>query len=122
MNTEPQQPTTELVRYDAACRALAEARSVDEVKDIRDKAMALRLYAQQANNKDLEADAAEIRLRAERRLGKTTQAQKETVGFNEGGRPKTGFTENPVSVSPPTLAEAGIDKNLAHGARTLARM
>jgi hypothetical protein len=39
----------------------------------------------------LEADAAEIRLRAERRLGLMIEAQKETVGLNEGGRPKPGY-------------------------------
>jgi hypothetical protein len=38
--------------------------------------------------------------------------QKASVGLNEGGRPKkTGLPKNPVS--PPSLAEAGIDKNLA---------
>jgi hypothetical protein len=31
----------ELVRYDAMCRAIAAAYKMDEVKDIRDKALAL---------------------------------------------------------------------------------
>lgn len=108
-----------LHHYDAACRALAEAKSVDDVKDIRDKSEAIRAYAKQAKNKQLEVDAAEIRIRAERRLGEMIAAQRETVGLNEGGRPtKTGSQQNPVSF--PTLAEAGIDKNLADRARKLA--
>ena len=53
----------ELTRYDAACSALAEARSVDEVREILNLAEAQRAYAKMAKNRNLEADAFEIRKR-----------------------------------------------------------
>lgn len=107
-----------LARYDAACQAIAEAKSVDEVKDFRDKADAMRAYARQARNKDLEADAAEIRFRAERRLGELIAAQKETVGLAQGKR--TDLVPERHQVDRPTLAEAGIDKKLSSRAQKLA--
>jgi N6-adenosine-specific RNA methylase IME4 len=61
--------TGELIRYDAMCRAIVEAHRVDEVKDIRDRAAALELYARQAQNEEAERRCREIRERAERRWG-----------------------------------------------------
>lgn len=121
-------PAPALARYDAACRAVAEAKTVDDVREISAQAEAVRAYAKQAKNKQMELDAAEIRIRAERRLGEIMEAQRQTVGANVGGRPeKTGLGKNPVSgrttrveEKPASLAEAGIDKNLAHRARTYA--
>lgn len=109
----------ELIRYDAACKAIAEARTTDEAKDWHDKAAAMQAYAKQAKNKELEVDAAEIRLRAERRLGEMIAVQKATVGLNAGGRPtETGANSEPVSV--PTLAQIGIDKKLSSRAQKIA--
>jgi N6-adenosine-specific RNA methylase IME4 len=105
-----------LALYDAACRALAEAKAVDEVKDIRDQAVALRVYAKQAKNRQLEADAFEIRLRAEKRVGEMMEAQPKAKppGANQY---VDRVSEKPEA--PATLAEAGIDKNLANRARKL---
>ena len=59
-----------LTRLEAACRLLAEARSVDEVRSIRDLAEAARVYAREVQlGLEAQNDAAEIKLRAERRLG-----------------------------------------------------
>ena len=118
---------TNLVRYEAACRALAEAKAVDEVKDIRDKADAMRIYAMQAKNKTLEVDAAEIRIRAERRLGEMIAAQKATTGLNRGtvvSGNKVGAGQGSPAVDSddrrPTLADAGISKDLSSRAQKLA--
>src|SRR5207244_1477441 len=70
-------------------------------------------------NKDLETDAAEIRIRAERRLGEMIAAQKATVGLNRGSL-VGGATREPPRDTRPTLAEAGIDKKLSSRAQKLA--
>jgi N6-adenosine-specific RNA methylase IME4 len=113
-----------LVRYDEACRALAEAKSFDEAKDIRDKAVAMAAYARQAKNRDLEADAIEIRMRAERRLGEMLVEQKATVGLATGTRGQfvgPSKTEAPIATIP-TLKSQGIDHKLSSRAQKLAQV
>lgn len=113
-----------LLRYDAACKALAEAKAVDEVKDILDKAVALEAYGRQAKNRELEVDAAEIRFRAERRLGQVETELHREGRIHRGGRPpeaepdKTGSKTEQVSVV--RLADLGIDRKLSSRAQKLA--
>lgn len=110
---------TALIRYETARAALADARSVDEVKDIHDKAAAMTAYARMANDTQLEADASELRLRAERRLGAMLADQKQTVGLNRGGRPSQTGTDS-GQVFAPKLADMGIDRNLSARSQKVA--
>lgn len=112
---------TSMVKYDAARRALAEAVAVDEVQDLRNKADAMRVYAMQAKNKDMEVDAAEIRIRAERRLGELIAAQKQFDGLNRGRAGRA-----PIAVdgddrdTRPKLSDVGVSKDLSSRAQKLA--
>jgi hypothetical protein len=61
----------ELALLDQAGQALAEAQSFEQIKEIRDKAEAVRKYAQSASlGLDIQNRAAEVKLRAERQAGK----------------------------------------------------
>lgn len=119
---------TALVKYEAARRALAEAVAVDEVMAIHDQAEAMRHAMRIAGDKALEIQAAQIRFRAERRLGELIAEQRKTVGLNRGragaGRPRLGGSdeEQPKSDERPTLAQVGIDRKLSSKAQRLAAM
>jgi len=75
---------TGLIHYDKMCRAIAECAEVDEVKDIRDKAMAMEAYAKQAMNTEAERQAINIRLRAERKAGEMLKEMERSPRANGG--------------------------------------
>lgn len=104
----------QLIKYDAACKALAEAKAVDEAKDIADKATALKAYATQAHNPELERMAAEIRLRAKRRIGEIS-ADLDTA---QGARTDQLLPDAGTKLE--TLKSAGISTSEAHRCEKLA--
>src|SRR6202521_50405 len=77
-----------LARLETARRLLAEVLSVDDVKAIRDVAEAARIYARQARlGLEAQNDAAEIRQRAERKLGELLATlPKQDGGDRRGAR------------------------------------
>lgn len=79
---------TGLVRYDAARKALQAAHSIDEVKEIRARAEAMRLYAKQAQDHDMALWAAEIKLRAERKAGEIIPEMQKNGELAKRGQPR----------------------------------
>lgn len=105
----------QLVRYEAARTALAEAHRVDEVKDIRDKAEAMAAYARQAKDQELILWATEIKVRAERRAGEMLR-----MAAKHGERHHRGRVE--ADSKPPTLGDLGITNNQSSRWQSLASM
>lgn len=107
----------QLIRYEAARQALTEANSVDEAKDWSDKAAAMQAYARQANDSGLERMAAEIRLRAKRRIGEISASLESAQGTNQYVelRPAAGTKRD-------VLSDVGLSKSEAHRCEQLAKV
>lgn len=79
----------ELMHFNKAKRELALATKIDEVKEIRDRAEALRVYIKQAKEGlIMQNQCAEIKIRAERRGGELLMEQIP----HKGGKPSQGVT------------------------------
>lgn len=103
-----------LAKLSKARTALAAAKSLSDVTAIRDVAKAAEAYAKAAHlGVEMQNDATEVRLLAERKAGEMLARMEK----DKGGRPsKTGSTMEPVS----TLASLGIDKKESHRWQKLA--
>lgn len=103
--TEPR----ELVQLDAAQRALVEAETIDEIKDIMDKAEALRLYTKKARlGLEAQNQCADIKIQAERKAG----ALLKQINGAQGAR--TDLTSCQPDTKLNILDENGIAKKTAH--------
>lgn len=92
----------QLLLLTQAHQALAQATSLDEIKDIRDKAEAARKYVESAQlGLALQNHAAEIKLRAERRAGELL-AELKLAG---------GDRKSPGAANALTLEELGVTKH-----------
>jgi hypothetical protein len=90
------------------CCAIAEAYTVDEVKEIRDKAVALEHYARIALDDEQERRCAHIRLRAEKRAGQLLKTRPAPHGNQYGRSSET------------TLHDFGISKDQSSAWQKLA--
>jgi hypothetical protein len=108
---------TAVLKYDAACRALAEARTFDEVADWADKAAAVKEYARRAGNRSLELDAMEIRERARRREGQLLLALSESGKLAKGRKEMSSGDD--ISF---TLDQVGISRDESSRSQKIARL
>ena len=135
MSEDDNQTGTQLVHYEAARRELQMASTVDEVKEIHDRLEAMRLYHKQRKDLSLEQQAAEIRIRATRRLGELIIEAKAAGAIHTGrpvpepepNGPSPGPLEEPASSEGEKqervlLRKIGITKNDSAEAQKLAKM
>lgn len=98
---------TALLKYDAACRAVAEAKTFDDVREWEDKAAAVREYSRRAKNRAMELDALEIRERARYRRGQLLLELKATGKLIVGRKPSS----TDEGLDRVTLAEIDVTEN-----------
>lgn len=113
-------PATCVTRYDMALFWLGEATRVDEFSALRDVADQLSLAARQAQDTELQANAAELKMRAERRLGETLIEVKAAGLLDKGGNRPAPTGSRTEQVGRVSLKELGISRKLSAKAQALA--
>lgn len=104
-DTEVQSGSIALIS--AAAQQLALARTMDEVKDIRDRAEAVRMLMRQRGfSLEAQNHAAELKVRAERKLGEMLRESPKAPG----GQPYQSTGNSVLPVETPTLDDIGINK------------
>jgi hypothetical protein len=86
---EGNRSTKTVVLYDAMVVAINKCHKIDEIKEIRDKSLALEQYARQAQNIEAEKKAIEIRLRAERKAGELLKEKQRGAGGDRKSNQKS---------------------------------
>lgn len=103
---------TTLAQYDAARAALAEATRIDQVLPLHEQMAHLKLHARHVQDKVLLAEATEIQIRAEAKLG-ALLIEAEKAGLIRPGRPKKADPKNPTNSEGFTLKEIGVSHRLS---------
>ena len=112
---------TGLQHYDTMRRELALCCTVDEVKEVKDRARAAEIYKRQIHDTEAERQLAQIRIRAERRLGEllkemADKGERQTRG--QAGKIK----KSPESILSPKLSDLGISKDESSKYQKLANI
>jgi N6-adenosine-specific RNA methylase IME4 len=106
----------QLVKYETARAALEEAHRFDEVKDVRDKAIAMEAYARVARDGAMVEWATDIKLRAERKAGAILRFMRESGERARGGG---DLAKNRTLA---TLADIGVNKDQSSRWQKLAAL
>lgn len=123
---------TTLAVYEAARAALAQVSTaaLDQVMNLRDEIPHIRLYARKIKDRELLADAAELQMRVERRLGVLLEAAEQEGLLQRRGRPRS-VPQAPAEATdekcptnghfpPVTYSELDLDRRAASAARKQA--
>ena len=107
-----------LIKLESATRMLAEARTLDEIREIRDTARAAQEYVKAKRlGEEAEKHAASIRLEASRRMGMVLQEAKDVGELSRGAAQTQSQTATTF-----TLNDIGVTKDESSSMQTLARV
>jgi len=111
----------ELTKLNKARQALAEAKTLDEIKEIKDIAIAVKAYAKAKGlGREMQNEAAEIEIRAIREMGKLIREKQEAGEIATRNNNPGTFTGVPQENTRKTLSDIGVSRKESSTSKNLA--